>query len=98
MFGKLFKPRAHYVFDYKPRYYNERKERIQKLEDQYHGKATVETDKKPLTFQLSKSELRNEWKRNKGVTSDKKTTLRLAIIIAILVGFAAYILQLHTLF
>lgn len=98
MFGKLFKPRAHYVFDYKPRYYNERKERIQKLEEKYHGKDAVEIDEKPMKFQLSKSELRNEWKRNRGVASDKKATLRLAIIIAFLVGIAAYVLQLHTLF
>ena len=31
MFGTPFKQRAHYVFNYKPRYFNERKERLEKL-------------------------------------------------------------------
>jgi len=38
MFGKAFKPRAHYVYDYKPRYYDERKERLQQLKDKYKNK------------------------------------------------------------
>ena len=35
MFGNAFKTRSYNVFDYKPRYYNERKERIRKLEESY---------------------------------------------------------------
>ena len=95
MFGKLFKPRAHYVFDYKPRYYNERKERLQKLEQQYHGnKKEGEIPYIPLT----KNNLKNDWVKNKRSAADKATNLRLAIILAILVGIVAYIFQLHTLF
>ena len=38
MFGNAFKPRAHYVFNYKPRYYDERKERLEKLKEKYENK------------------------------------------------------------
>lgn len=95
MFGKLFKPRAHYVFDYKPRYYNERKERLQKLENEqieYH-----ELDAESLELKLTKNNLKNDWVKNKKDAVDRSTTLRLAIIIAVLVGLAAYILEIHTL-
>ncbi len=95
MFGKLFKPRAHYVFNYKPRYYDERKERLQKLEEKYHGE---ESEKENVPkIRLSKNNLRNEWVKNKKAAGDRSSTLRLAIIIAILVGIAAYLFDLHTL-
>jgi hypothetical protein len=35
MFGTPFKQRAHYVFNYKPRYYSERKERLGNLKGKY---------------------------------------------------------------
>ncbi|GGK49399.1 MULTISPECIES: hypothetical protein [Flavobacteriaceae] len=97
MFGKLFKPRAHYVFDYKPRYYNERKERLQKLEEKYHGSKEDEEGNIPK-ISISKSNLKNDWVKNKRSATDKSTNLRLAIIIAILVGIVAYIFELHKLF
>ncbi len=96
MFGKLFKPRAHYVFDYKPRYYNERKERLKDLEEKYHGKKTE--DKETFQLSLSKHNLRSDWMKQKKSASDRGTTLRLAIILAILVGVVAYLFELHTLF
>ena len=96
MFGKLFKPRAHYVFDYKPRYYNERKERLQKLEEKYHKKDEFDGDTPKIT--LSKNNLKNDWVKNKRSATDRGTNLRLAIIIAILVGIVAYIFELHKLF
>ena len=96
MFGKLFKPRSHYVFDYKPRYYNERKERLQKLEDKYHGNKE-DIDGAPR-ITLSKNNLKNDWVKNKRSATDRSTNLRLAIIIAILVGIVAYIFEIHTLF
>ena len=96
MFGKLFKPRAHYVFDYKPRYYNERKERLKNLEEKYHG--NKDASKESVQMTLSKSNLRNDWVKNKRSATDKASNLRLAIIIAILVGIVAYILEIHTLF
>jgi len=96
MFGKLFKPRAHYVFDYKPRFYNERKERLRNLEEKYHGKKDKTNQSSKIT--LTKNNLKNDWVKSKRSATDKSSNLRLAIIIAILVGIAAYILDLHTLF
>ncbi|MDP3313085.1 hypothetical protein [Lutibacter sp.] len=97
MFGNLFKARAHYVFDYKPRYYNERKERLQQLEEKYNKEK--EGDKSDISkLKFYKNNLKSDWVKNKRNATDKSTNLRLALIIAILVGIAAYILELHTLF
>ena len=95
MFGKLFKPRAHYVFDYKPRYYDERKERLQQLEEKYKkGDHHEDTP----SIRLTKNNLKNNWVKNKRSATDRSSNIRLALIIAILVGIVAYIFQLHTLF
>ena len=96
MFGKLFKPRAHYVFDYKPRYYDERKERLQKLEEKYHGNKGID-DEVPK-IRISKNSLKNDWVKNKRSATDRSSNIRLAIILAILVGLVAYFFELHTLF
>ena len=96
MFGKLFKPQSHYVFNYKPRYYDERKERLRNLEKKYRNPDGSDTEISKIS--LSKNNLRNDWVKNKRSATDRSTNLRLAIIIAILVGIAAYILGLHTLF
>jgi hypothetical protein len=95
MFGKLFKPRAHYVFDYKPRYYNERKERIEQLEKKYSKTTSNQTDVNKIT--LTKNNLKNNWVKHKHTSTDRAYVLRLAIIIAILVGIFAYLFDLHTL-
>jgi len=95
MFGKAFKSRANYVFDYKPRYYNERKERIEKLKNKYHNN---DSDQEEFKSSLIRSSLKTDWSRNKHIAHDKKANLRLALIIAMLVGTFAYILDLHKLF
>jgi hypothetical protein len=95
MFGKAFKSRANYVFDYKPRYYDERKERLEKLKKQYENVDDNDEDFKPS---LIKSGLKTDWQRSKHLAHDKKANLRLALIIVILVGIFAYILDLHKLF
>jgi hypothetical protein len=95
MFGKLFKPRAHYVFDYKPRFYDERKERIRYLEKKYSNSDTSDEDINQI--KLTKNNLKNNWVKNKHTSSDRATILRMAIIIAILVGIFAYLFDLHTL-
>jgi len=95
MFGKAFKSRANYVFDYKPRYYDERKERLEKLKKQYQTETYTEED---FSSSLIKNGLKNDWKRNKHIAHNKSANLRLALIIVILVGIFAYILDLHKLF
>lgn len=96
MFGKLFKPSSHYVFNYKPRYYDERKERLRNLEKKYRNPDGSDTEISKIS--LTKNNLRNDWVKNKRSATDRSTNLRLAVIISILVGIAAYILGLHTLF
>ena len=96
MFGKLFKPSSHYVFNYKPRYYDERKERLRNLEKKYHNPDGNDVEISKIT--LSKNNLKNNWIKNKRSATNRATNIRLAVIIAILVGIAAYILKIHTLF
>lgn len=95
MFGKAFKSRKHYVFDYKPRYYDERKERIENLKLKYSDKESKED---ATRIHFTKNNLKNEWVKNKRLASNRSSTIRLAIIITILVSIAVYILDLHTLF
>lgn len=85
MFGNLFKQRSHYVFDYKPRYYDERKQRLKNLES---GSG----------ISFDKSNLKSNWARNKRSVADRNANRRVVIIIAILVGLLAYFFELHTLF
>ena len=94
-FRNLFSSRANYVFDYKPRFYDEREERIKKLEEKYATNKSSEDLEKTT---ISLGTLRNEWKRSKHVAHDVKTNRRLAIIISVLVGVAFYIFDLHKLF
>ncbi|MGI9533143.1 hypothetical protein [Lutimonas sp.] len=96
MFGKAFKPRAHYVFNYKPRYYDERKERLEKLKEQYKKDKSATPDLDKITF--SKDHLKSNWKRHKKVSSNRAVNKRLAVIITILVGILAYLFEVHTLF
>ena len=95
MFGTPFKQRAHYVFNYKPRYFNERKERLEKLKEKY---ADDTAKKNTYTLQLNKNSLKRDWSKTKKTMTDVYSNKRLAIIIAILVGICAYIFELHTLF
>jgi hypothetical protein len=97
MFGNAFKPRAHYVYDYKPRYYDERKERIEKLKKQYANEEGENSDDLPK-ITLTKDNLKADWQRQKKMASNSGVNRRLAIIIAILVGILAYIFELHKLF
>jgi len=96
MFGKIFKSKSHYVFDYKPRYYNERKERISDLEKKYNKDEHLTDEEYKVT--LVKNNLKNDWVRSTKKVNANGTNIRLAIIIAILVGIASYILDIHTLF
>lgn len=96
MFGNLFKQRSHYVFNYKPRYYDERKERLENLKKKYENKESASNELPEI--KLSKDKLRSDWQRNKKFASDRGVTLRIAIIIAIIVGILAYIFELHKLF
>ncbi len=96
MFGNAFKPRAHYVFDYKPRYYDERKERLEILKEKYKNNDSSLTDIPKIS--LSKEHLESTWLRQKKMSSNRAVNKRLAIIISVLVGILAYLFELHKLF
>lgn len=86
MLGSIFKQRSHYVYNYKPRYYDPRKERLKGADSEAEGRIT-----------FNKSNLRSKWARAKKSSADRNVNIRLAVIIAILVGIVAYIFELHTL-
>ena len=96
MARNLFRSRTNYVFDYKPRFYDERKERLEKLEEKYSDKKI--DGKEVLKTTLSISNLKSEWKRNKHVAHDKNANRRIVLIITILVGIIAYVFDLHKIF
>lgn len=78
MIGNLFKQRAHYVFNYTPRFYNERKERLDAIKKKYEATELPNSElKTPINY-------RESWKKNK-VTPNSSANLRIAIIICILV-------------
>jgi hypothetical protein len=93
-FGGLFKSRANYVFDYKPRYYDERKERIENLKKKYEG---IEDGIETNGISLSKEKLKKEWSKNKHFAHDKGVTIRLAIIITAIVSLIFWAFELHKL-
>lgn len=82
MLGNLFRQRSHYVYDYKPRYYDPRKERIEKLERQHAG-----GNNQSITFE--KATLKAQWARKKKSAS-KNVNMRLAVIITILATIAFF--------
>ena len=99
LFGNAFKPRAHYVYNYKPRYYDERKERLEKLKAKYEKSSSESGDEEDLPkIRLTKDQLRSGWQRHKKVSSNRAVNIRLALIITVLVGIVAYIFEIHTLF
>ncbi len=95
MLGTPFKQRAHYVFNYKPRYYNKRKERLENLKKKYDSEDSQTSKDYHIT--LTKNNLKKDWQKSKSSGSDTSTNKRLALIIALLVGFVAYIFELHKL-
>ncbi len=102
LFGNAFKPRGHYVYNYKPRYYDERKERLEKLKAKYENQG-ADNQENPESgdlpkISITKDQLRSSWQRHKKVSSNRAVNIRLAIIITILVGLVAYFFELHKLF
>ena len=88
MFGNVFKSRANYVLDYKPRFYDARKERLENLKKKYANK---DFNQKEYKISLTKDNLRTDWNRTKRIAHDRKINLRLALIIAILFGIFSFL-------
>jgi len=82
MFGNLFKPRSHYVFNYKPRYYDARKERIERLKEKY------KLEKSEISTSQRRENYRDAWKKVKA-SPDRSSNRKILFIILLLV-FLAY--------
>lgn len=77
--ANFFKQRSHYVFNYKPRFYDARKERIEALVRKY---SKEKNDSKGGGS--TSTNFRESWKRSKA-PSKNNANLKTAIIIVILV-------------
>lgn len=79
---RFMKVNRHRRFNFTPRFYDERKERIDKLREAYHG----DTDSSPEERQLQLRErIQSNWSTNKSYSKKSKAAnLRLIIILAVL--------------
>ena len=73
-----FKQRTHYVFNYKPRFYDERKERLEAVKKKYAQTKTKDAvNRTAINF-------RESWKKSKK-PSRNNANIRTSLIIVILV-------------
>lgn len=92
----LFKRQAPKVYNYKPRYYDERKERLDALIKSKESRS----DEKYIQGYRPKG-FRDDWKSARKSSGDKNARLRFIVILIILLLFAWYALKeinLETLF
>lgn len=80
----IFKQPKNKTYSYSPRYYDERKERLEQLIEKHHGK------KDDLTTKRNRINFREEWKQNRQSRSDRDSRLRL-FVIAFFLFAAAYL-------
>ena len=92
MLGRLrfMKVNQHKRFDYRPMYYNERKEQLMKqVEQNKHAKSSTSSERELI--------MREQFARNKRIDSYQnqsfKSTIRLVIILAIILGLIYFLFQ-----
>ena len=85
MFSVFFKQRKNKSYNYTPRYYDERKERLDNLKRK-HGLIEDDSDGKRYT----KTNFRDEWKQNSKIQSNNNSRIRFLVILAFLL-IAAYV-------
>ena len=78
----IFKQNRNKSFDYTPRYYDERKERLEKLYKKHHG--TKEGESKE-TF-VRRETFRDSWYRRKHEKTSRNSRIRTAIIAVALIA------------
>lgn len=86
----LFKQRPNKRYNYTPRYYNERKERLEALQNQTEKKTDEDYSKGNR-----RTDYQSAWRRHRSSAGSKKnaSTLRLCIIIIMLLALAYYLLK-----
>jgi len=85
----FIKQNRHKNFEFKPRYYDERKERIQELRKKYGQ----ETGARPTGGEHLRGKLSNHWQESRGAKV-QKSNRTLILIIAILLFITYYIIKL----
>jgi len=85
MFSTFFKLNKNKKYNYTPRYYDERKERLDNLKKK-HG--LIEDDNEGKRF--NRTNFRNEWSQNSKIQSNKNSRIRFLVILAFLL-LAAYV-------
>jgi hypothetical protein len=86
----LFKQNKNKSFGFKPRYYDERKERLEKLHEKHHGAKDGTTIKGSFKKRAS---FRDDWKTVSKETDQKQSQTRLVVIFVLLVAIAILILD-----
>ncbi len=85
MFSTFFKQRKNKRYNYTPRYYDERKERLDNLKKK-HG--LIEDENKDKRY--TRTNFRDEWKQNSKIRNDRNSRVRFLVILAFLL-LAAYV-------
>jgi len=75
----LFKQNRNKTYSYTPRYYNERKERLESIKKK-HGISESNSDSKPQR----RVSFKDDWKQNSKLSNERDTRLRLLVILAFL--------------
>lgn len=87
---RFMKVNRHKKFNFTPRFYDERKDRIRKLKEVYSDSSKLTPDEKQLQL---RERIQSNWKANKTYSQKSKSAnLRLIIILAILLLVAYLIL------
>jgi Flp pilus assembly protein TadB len=86
----LFKQNKNKTFGYKPRHYDERKERLERLHEKHHGAKDATSIKGSFKRRAS---FRDDWKTVTKEKDQKQSQGRLIVIFLLLVAVAFLILD-----
>jgi len=86
----LFKQNKNKSFGYKPRHYDERKERLERLHEKHHGAKDATSIKGSFK---RRSSFRNDWKAEIKEADKKESQFRIVVIFVILLIGAALVLN-----
>ena len=86
----LFKQNKNKSYGYKPRYYDERKERLDRLHEKHHGAKDLTSIKGSFKRRAS---FRDDWKTVTKEADKKESQFRLVVIFVILVVATVLILD-----
>jgi hypothetical protein len=90
---RFMKVNKHKRFDYSPRYYDERKERLDKLVKKHEKEALSDTKKMEYRERL-KQRIADNWESNaSSAAASRSANLRLIIILVVLLAAVYFILD-----